>query len=239
MDIWSSANTSEITWPSHRFIVRFNKNYLTTRRQTLSEKKILRIAIILVQGHRFIDKGERFGNKDPSTETECHELSYSHPMKYTGYGVEDFHCQDRGRTTNIFKWISSKFKIDIDTVGQLLRNVETSESQTNEWFKTLANAFGDLKITSTEVKYQKSTQRTNVYTPLFHISGKKTIPLRYNTSARERFLRSESDFHTEFRGKVYRASDLDTTLSGEIKQLLQLQKKVEKINLVKVEGKKG
>ncbi len=92
-------------------------------------------------------------------------------MKYTGYGVEDFHCQDRGRTTNIFKWISYKFKIDIDTVRQLLRNVETIESQTNERLKTLANAFGDLKITSAEVKYQKSTQRTNVYTPLFHISG--------------------------------------------------------------------
>ena len=65
-------------------------------------EKILRNAIILVQGHRFIDKGERFGDKDPSTETECCESSYSHPMNYTGYGVEDFHCQDRGRTMNIF-----------------------------------------------------------------------------------------------------------------------------------------
>ncbi len=37
------------------------------------------------------------------------------------------------------------------------------------------------------------------------------------------FLRSESDFHTEFKGKVYPASDVDTRLSGEIKQLLQLQ----------------
>ena len=74
-------------------------------------------------------------------------------MKYTGYGVEDFHCLDRGRTANIFKWISSKFKIDIDTVGQLLINVKTIERQTNEQFKTLANAFEDLKITSTEVKY--------------------------------------------------------------------------------------
>ena len=105
----------------------------------------------------FIDKGERFGNKDPSTETEHHESSNSHPMKYMGFGVEDFHCQDRGRKTNIFKWISSTFKIDIDTVRQLLRNVETIESQTNERFKILANAFGDPKITSTEVKYQKST----------------------------------------------------------------------------------
>ncbi len=34
-------------------------------------------------------------------------------------------------------------------------------------------------------------------------------------------------------------TDVDRTLSGEIKQLLQLQEKVEKINLVKVEGKKG
>jgi lipopolysaccharide biosynthesis glycosyltransferase len=74
---------------------------------------------------------------------------------------------------------------------------------------------------------------------LFHISDGKTIPLWYNTSAWERFLRSESDFHTEFRGEVYRASDVDTMLSGEIKQLLQLQEKVEKINLVKDEGKKG
>ncbi len=160
-------------------------------------------------------------------------------MKYTGYGVENFHCQNRGKTTNIFKWISSKFKIDIDTVGQLLRNVETIESQTNERFKILAKAFGDLKITSTKVKCQKSTQRTNVYTPLFHISDGKTIPLWYKTSAWELFLRSESDFHREFKGKVYRASDVDRTLSGEIKQLLQLQEKVKKINLVKVEGKKG
>ena len=137
-------------------------------------------------------------------------------MKYTGFGVEDFHCQDRGRKTNIFTWISSTFKIDIDTVGQLLRNVETIESQTNEQFKTLANAFGDLKITSTELKYQKSTRRTNVYTPLFHISGEKTIPLWYNTSAWELFLRSESDFHREFRGKACRSSDVDTMLSGEI-----------------------
>ena len=91
----------------------------------------------------------------------------------------------------------------------------------------------------TEVKYQNTTQRTNVYTPLFHISGEKTIPLWYKTFARELFLRSESDFHREFKGQVYRASDVDRTLSGEIKQLLQLQEKVEKINLVKVEGKKG
>ncbi len=97
----------------------------------IREKKLWN-AITLVQGHRFIDKGERFGNKDPSTETKRHELSNSHPMKYTSYGVEDFHCQDRGRTTNIFKWTRSKFKIDIDTVGQLLINVETIERQTNE-----------------------------------------------------------------------------------------------------------
>ncbi len=96
-----------------------------------------------------------------------------------------------------------------------------------------------LKITLTEVKYQKSTRRTNVYTPLFHISGEKTIPLWYKTSAWELFLRSGRDFHTEFKGKVYRASDVDTRLSSEIKQLLQLQEKVKKINIVKVEGKKG
>ena len=53
-------------------------------------------------------------------------------MKYTGFGVEDFHCQDRGRKTNIFKWISSTFKIGIDTVQQLLLNVETIERETNE-----------------------------------------------------------------------------------------------------------
>jgi hypothetical protein len=146
---------------------RFNKNYLITTRRTKSEKNILRNAIILVQGHRFIDKGERFGNKDPSTETKRCESSYSHPMKYTGYGVEDFDCQDRGRTMNIFTWISSTFKIDIDTVEGLLTNIETIERQTNEQFKTLAIAFEDLKITLTEVKYRNTTQRTNVYTPLF------------------------------------------------------------------------
>ncbi len=60
------------------------------------------------------------------------------------------------------------------------------------------------------------------------------------------FQRSESDFNREFNGKAYRASDVDTTLSGEIKQLLQ--EKDKKINLVidqnlthitlKVEGRK-
>ncbi len=200
----------------------FNKNYLITTRRTKSEKKILQNAIILVQGHRFIDKGERFGDKDPSTETKCHESSYSHLMKYTGYGVKDFYFQDRGRTTNIFKWISSTFKIDIDTVEGLLINVETIERQTNEQFKTLAIAFEDLKITLTKVKYQNTTRRTNACTPLFHISDGKIIPLWYNTSAWELFLRSESDFHREFRGKAYPASDVDTMLSGEIKQLLQL-----------------
>ncbi len=78
-------------------------------------------------------------------------------MKYTGFGVEDFHCQDRGRKTFFFKWISSTFKIGIDTVRQLLLNVETIEGKTNERFKTLANAIGDLKITLTKVIYQKST----------------------------------------------------------------------------------
>ncbi len=93
-------------------------------------------------------------------------------MNYMGFGVEDFHCQDRGRTTNIFKWISSTFK---DTVGQLLLNVETIERETNEQFKNQANAFEDLKITLTEVKYQNTTQRTKVYTPLIHISdGEKS-----------------------------------------------------------------
>ncbi len=65
------------------------------------------------------------------------------------------------------------------------------------------------------------------------------IPLWYNTSTWEHFLRSESDFHKEFRDKFYRASDVDTMLNDEIKQLLQLQEKVEKNNLAKVEGKKG
>jgi hypothetical protein len=77
-------------------------------------------------------------------------------MKYTGFGVEDFHCQDRGKTRNIFKWISSTFKIDIDIVGLLL-NVETIERETNDRFQNLTNAFRDLKITSTKVKYLKST----------------------------------------------------------------------------------
>ncbi len=78
-------------------------------------------------------------------------------MKYTGYGVEDFYCQDRGRTTNIFTWISFTFKININRVEGLLINVETIEHQTNERFKTLAIAFEDLKITLTEVKYQNTT----------------------------------------------------------------------------------
>ncbi len=59
------------------------------------------------------------------------------------------------------------------------------------------------------------------FIPLFHISDGKTIPLWYNTSAWERFLRSESDFHRKFEGKAHCASGIDTTLSGEIKQLLQ------------------
>jgi hypothetical protein len=142
----------------------------------IRDKKILRNAIILVQGHCFIDEGERFGDKDPSTETERHESSNSHPMKCTGFGVEDFHCQDRGIKTNIFTWISSTFKIDIDPVEGLLINVEMIEHETNEQFKILENAFGDLKITLTEVKYQNTTQRTNVYTPLFHISDGKQFP---------------------------------------------------------------
>ncbi len=167
-------------------------------------------------------------------------------MKYTGYGVEDSHCQDRGRTTNIFNWISSTFKIKIDKVGEILINVETIEREINERFKSLANAFGDLKITPTEVTYRNTIRKTNVVTPLFHISGEKTIPLWYNTSAWELFLRSESDFQREFRDKVFRASDVDTMLSLEIKQLLQ--GKVKKNNPVidqnlpnitsKVEGKK-
>jgi hypothetical protein len=143
-------------------------------------------------------------------------------------------------------WICSTFKIDIDTVEGLLINVETIERQTNKRFKTLAIAFEDLKITLTKVKYRNTTQRTNVYTPLFHISDGKTIPLWYNTSAWELFLRSESDFHREFKSIAYRATDVDTMLSGDIKQLLQ--EKDKKINLVidqnlpnitsKVEGRK-
>jgi hypothetical protein len=130
-----------------------------------------------IDGYLKLSKHFRFGDKDPSTETERRESSNSHPMKYTGFGVEDFNGQDRGRKTNIFTWISSTFKIKIDTVEGLLINVETIERETNERFRTLANAFGDLKITLTEVKYQITTQRTNVYTPLFHISDGKTIPL--------------------------------------------------------------
>jgi Ulp1 family protease len=82
----------------------------------------------------------------------------------------------------------------------------------------------------TEVKYQKTTRKTNVYTPLFHISGGKTIPLWYNTSAWELFLKSESDFHREFKGELGRASVVDETLSGQIEQ--RLQQEVENINHV-------
>jgi hypothetical protein len=83
---------------------------------------------------------------------------------------------------------------------------------------------------------------------LFHISDGKTIPLWYNTSVGELFLRSESDFHREFRGKAYRASDVDTTLSGEIKQLLQekdkkinfvIDKKLPNITYQRLKGEKG
>ncbi len=143
-----------------RYYMAFTSVYEEVQRELFNNdeankirEKILRNAIILVQSHRFIDKGERFGNKDPSTETERYELSYSHPMKYTGYGVEDFHCQDGGRTANIFKWISSSFKITIEKVEQLLINVETIEREINERFKNLSNAFGELKITPTEVAY--------------------------------------------------------------------------------------
>ncbi len=83
---------------------------------------------------------------------------------------------------------------------------------------------------------------------MFHISDGKTIPLWYNTSVGELFLRSESDFHREFRGKAYRASDVDTTLSGEIKQLLQekdkkinfvIDKKLPNITYQRLKGEKG
>jgi hypothetical protein len=96
----------------------------------IREKKILWNAIILVQGYHFIEKGERFGNKDPSTEPKrCDD---SHKMKYTGHGVEDFNCKDSGRTTNIFQWIRSTFKIEIDKVEEVLINVETIARETNE-----------------------------------------------------------------------------------------------------------
>jgi hypothetical protein len=69
---------------------------------------------------------------------------------------------------------------------------------------------------------------------LFHISDGKTIPLWYNTSAWELFLRSESDFHREFRGKAYRASDVDTMLSGEIKNCYRKKMKGLTLSLIKI-----
>ncbi len=61
-------------------------------------------------------------------------------------------------------------------VGQLLLNVETIESETDERFKNLANAFEDLKITLTEVKYRNTTQRTKLIHHCFIFLMEKQFP---------------------------------------------------------------
>jgi hypothetical protein len=64
--------------------------------------QILWNVVVLVQGLRFIENGERFGPKDDRVTGNSNQ-KLNHSFGYTGFGVDVFQSADN-RVTSILKW---------------------------------------------------------------------------------------------------------------------------------------
>jgi hypothetical protein len=140
--------------------------------------QILRNAVILVQGLRFVENGERFSPDDDKNDGNRRDKS-QHALGYTGFGVDDFTSKEK-TTTSIFDWIEEESEIDEPSIHFV--NVETLSRVMNEKYNELKGKFRQLKIERHMVTFESiqagkktfPTLATNIFTPMYHFSeGKK------------------------------------------------------------------
>ncbi len=153
--------------------------------------------VVLVQGLRFIENGERFIPKDDRVLGSSNNGS-NHFLGCTGFGVDDFQSADN-RMTSVFKWFEQKqLTKDANTI---FPNVEVISRLMNECYNDLRKKIPRLSIERHMVTFQSSRSKqkiacpTNMLTPLYHLSPEhKTMPLWVDKSVWKLFLESDCEF---------------------------------------------
>jgi len=163
-----------------------------------NSKLIIRNAIILVHGFRFVIKGERFSVNDEKYNGERHPNATTHRLNHTGFGVDDFMTNDVGRKWLIINWMKNKFG-RLQSFKNLSHNCEVISRHVYDKFNALKDYFRDIRIELKEVTYNKKTVNTNCYSPMCCVSEQgTTLPLWCDKDAWDYFLRNRSDANDKY-----------------------------------------
>ncbi len=104
--------------------------------------QILWNAVVLVQGLWFIENGERFSLKD-NIEAGSSNNGSNHFLGFTGFGVDDFHSDDK-RVSSILKFFEQKWLMD--DPNMFFPNVGEISRLMNECYNDLRKKIPRLSI---------------------------------------------------------------------------------------------
>jgi hypothetical protein len=104
--------------------------------------QILWNAVVLVQGLQFIEKRERFSQKDDIVTGNSVSCS-NHILGFTGFGVDDFQSADN-RRTSILKWFE-QMRLTKDA-NMIFLNVGEISLLMNECYNDLRKKIPQLSI---------------------------------------------------------------------------------------------
>jgi hypothetical protein len=114
--------------------------------------QILWNAVVLVQGLRFIENGERFSPKDDRVTVNNNQRS-NHVPGYTGFGADDFKSGDN-RVTSYLKWFeNNRLKKHANII---FLTVESISQLMNDCYNGLRKKFQQLSIERNLVMFQSS-----------------------------------------------------------------------------------
>jgi hypothetical protein len=154
--------------------------------------------VILVQGLRFIENGERFSPKNDIVTGNSNN-GLNHILGFTGFGVDDFQSADN-RVTSIFKWFQQKWLTE--DANMFFPNVGEISQLMNECYNELRKKVPQLSIERHMVTFQSkrskqkiTTCSTNIFTLLYHLSPlHKTMPLWVDKTVWKFFLACDCEF---------------------------------------------
>jgi hypothetical protein len=176
--------------------------------------QILWNTVVLVQGLRFIENGEKFSPKDDRvTGNSNHGLN--HFFGFTGLGVDDFQPADN-RETSILKWFEPNRRLKKDA-NIIFLNFEVISWLMNKRYNDLRKKYPQLSIQRHVVMFQSSrsnkkfTWSTSIFTQLYHLSPEhKTMPPWVDESVWKLFLESDYEFNKSFLHKSINARPNDS-----------------------------
>ncbi len=107
--------------------------------------QILWNVVVLVQGLRFIENGERFSPKHDRVLGNSNNR-LNHFLGFTGFGVDDCQSADN-RMTSVFKWFEQK-RLTKDA-NMIFPNVEVISRLMNECYNDLRKNFNGSQLKDT------------------------------------------------------------------------------------------